>query len=107
MAKIAITRGDGSQIIADNEARTLSYLRYCVAFTPVEWKILSYLFSNCGQPVSRKALLKIIWEANRNIPTRTVDVHVSAIRKKLSYIKGARIDSVYGTGYRLIMLHRF
>jgi DNA-binding response OmpR family regulator len=41
------------------------------------------------------------------LPTRTIDVHISAIRKKLAYIKGARIDSVYGTGYRLVILSRY
>jgi DNA-binding response OmpR family regulator len=107
MAKMVIKRGDGTEITADNVERTLSYLRYSISFTPVEWKIMSYLYSQCGEPVSRKTLLKLIWDSNHNIPTRTVDVHVSAIRKKLTYIKGARIDSVYGIGYRFILLHRF
>lgn len=107
MAKMVIKRGDGTEVTADNEARSLTYLRYSVSFTPVEWKILCALYVKKGQPVSRKAILDIIWDANKTIPTRTIDVHISSIRKKLAYIKGARIDSVYGLGYRLLLLHRF
>jgi DNA-binding response OmpR family regulator len=52
-------------------------------------------------------LVKLIWGTGKNFPTRTIDVHISSIRKKLAYIKGARIDSIYGNGYKFILLTRF
>jgi DNA-binding response OmpR family regulator len=102
-----IVRGDGSIIVCDDTARTLSYYRYRVGFTPIEWKILKYLYAAKGAVVSRKELVTEIWGADHQIPTRTIDVHVSAIRHKLVYLKGSRIDSIYGSGYRLVILTRF
>jgi DNA-binding response OmpR family regulator len=107
MAEIDITRGDGSIVKCDPDARTLSYYRYHVKFTPLEWKILKELYQNRPNVVNRPALVKLIWGTGKIFPTRTIDVHISSIRKKLAYIKGARIDSVYGDGYRFVMLTRF
>ena len=106
MAVIDIQRGDGSKVKCDTEARTLSYYRYHVKFTPLEWKILVYLYEHRSTVVSRADLIKLIWGQSKPFPTRTIDVHISSTRKKLAYIKGARIESVYGKGYRLIMLNR-
>lgn len=106
MAVIDIPRADGSKVKCDTEARTLSYYRYHVRFTPLEWKILVYLYEHRPNPVSRNDLIKLIWGQSKVFPTRTIDVHISSIRKKVAYIKGARIESIYGKGYRLIMLNR-
>lgn len=107
MAKEEIKRGDGSIVTADTEEHSLTYYRYHARFTPIEWKILCALYKKRGEQVTRAEIIMVIWGADKIIPTRTIDVHVSSIRKKLAYIKGARIDSVYGTGYRLVMLRRF
>ncbi len=107
MAEIDITRGDGSIVKCDPEKRTLSYFRYHVKFTPLEWKILKALYEARPAVVQRSELVKLIWGTGKNFPTRTIDVHISSIRKKLAYIKGARIDSVYGSGYKFVMLTRF
>lgn len=108
MAQVSITRGDGSTVIADTEKRTLSYYRYHVRFTPLEWKILKALYEARPNVIERDDLVKLIWgEEKSDLPTRTIDVHISSIRRKVAYIKGARIDSVYGHGYRLLMLRRF
>jgi DNA-binding response OmpR family regulator len=107
MAEIDIQRGDGSIVKCDPEARTLAYYRYHVKFTPLEWKILKCLYEAKPNVVERSDLVKLIWGTGKNFPTRTIDVHISSIRKKLAYIKGARIDSVYGNGYKFVMLTRF
>jgi DNA-binding response OmpR family regulator len=107
MSEIDITRGDGSIVKCDTEAHTLSYYRYHVKFTPLEWKILKELYSKRPGVVDRADLVKLIWGQGKNFPTRTIDVHVSSIRKKLNYIKGAKINSVYGSGYKFVLLTRF
>lgn len=108
MALMKIERGDGSFVDCDINGRTLSYYRYHTRFTDSEWTILKTLYQKRGTLVTREELIELLWGTNAsNEPTRTVDVHVSSIRKKLAYIKGARIDSVYGHGYKLIMLKRF
>ncbi|MDD5884914.1 MAG: winged helix-turn-helix domain-containing protein [Erysipelotrichaceae bacterium] len=120
MALVEIQRSDGSLVQCDTEKHTLSYYRYHVRFTPLEWKIVKMLYDARPNVVSRDDLIQMIWESeggegryqelkasDRPYPTRTIDVHISSIRRKLAYIKGARIDSVYGVGYRLLMLKRF
>jgi DNA-binding response OmpR family regulator len=101
MPVVEIARGDGTLVQCDTDGHTLSYYRYHVKFTPIEWKILKELYEAKPDSVERVELIKLIWGNGRVLPTRTIDVHISSISKKLAYIKGARIDSVYGTGYRL------
>ncbi len=107
MAIVDIQRGDGSIVKCDTEKRTLTYYRYHVQFTPLEWKILKALYDARPAVVERSELVKLIWGAGKDFPTRTIDVHISSIRKKLAYIKGFRIDSAYGIGYKLVTLTRF
>lgn len=118
MAIIDIARTDGSIVKCDTEMRTLTYYRYHVKFTPLEWKILKSLYSARPHVVTREDLVKLIWEEGfdsrrkasedgDNSSTRTIDVHIASIRKKIAHIRGARIDSIYGQGYRLLMLQRF
>ncbi len=120
MAIIDIERSDHSIIKCDTDKHTLSYFRYHVKFTPLEWKILQKLYEERPRFVRREELIDLIWSTDsaknkydrlkasgKKYPTRTIDVHISSIRKKIEYLKGARIDSVYGQGYRLLILSRF
>lgn len=99
-----IERLNGSKIDVLPEERTVLAGRSKIYFTKNEWKIIVCLYQNRGEIVERAELLNLIGE--RDNPTRTVDVHVSNLRSKLRRIKGARIDNVYGHGYKLVMLHR-
>lgn len=71
--------------------------------TQKEFDLSVYLFQNPGKLLSRDHLLNRIWGLNTEVDTRTVDTHVSRLRKKLSLggAKGWRLASVYGYGYRL------
>ena len=62
-----------------------------------------YLFSNPGKLFSRNHLLDKIWGINAVIDTRTVDTHVSRLRRKLKLNAelGWHLQPVYGYGYRL------
>jgi DNA-binding response OmpR family regulator len=70
-----------------------------IALTPKEFDILAYLAADPGRVVSRRELLEQVWEANWYGPTKVLDVHVAALRKKLG-VTGL-IETVYGHGFRL------
>lgn len=107
MSVIDIERTDGSIVKCDTTNRTLTSGRYHVYFTNTEFKILKLLYERRGQTVARSELQKLIWNDEPVNSIRSIDVHISSIRKKLHYIRGAKINCVYGEGYTLLMLNRF
>ena len=72
-----------------------------------EFELAYFLFKNEGQLLERKKILSAIWKQEADLNTRTVDTHISIIRKKLSIgpATGWRLKSVYGHGYRLERLN--
>jgi two-component system alkaline phosphatase synthesis response regulator PhoP len=66
-----------------------------------EFDLLAALARDPGVVLSREALLEDVWGTDFVGETRTVDVHVSELRKKLGP-DGPTIESVRGVGYRLI-----
>lgn len=68
-----------------------------------EFELAFYIFSNDGELLDRKKILSAVWQQNADLNTRTVDTHMSIIRKKLSIgpDNGWRLKSIYGHGYRL------
>lgn len=73
-----------------------------VTLTQKEFDLAAYLFQNPGKLLSRDHLLDRIWGIHADVDTRTVDTHVSRLRKKLSLdgSKGWKLLPVYGVGYR-------
>ena len=75
-----------------------------IDLTQKEFDLAWYLFSNPGRLFSRTHLLHKIWGRDAtDMDTRTLDTHVSRLRRKLLLESGAccEIRSVYGYGYRL------
>ncbi len=70
-----------------------------VALTPREFDVLECLAADPGRAVARHELLARVWDAERYGPTKVVDVHVAALRRKLG-VEGL-IETVYGHGFRL------
>ncbi len=69
-----------------------------------EMDIVAYLFHHQDRIVSKKELLTEVWHyADADIETRTVDIHMLKLRKKIAAICGDRpfIQTVRGQGYRL------
>lgn len=73
-----------------------------VTLTQKEFDLSVYFFQNPGKLLSRDHLLNKIWGINADVDTRTVDTHVSRLRKKLALdgAKGWKLTPVYGYGYR-------
>ena len=73
------------------------------ALTNREFDLAIFLFRNAGKVLSRNHILEAIWGIESdNLSTRTVDTHVSRLRKKmrLGDENGWRLSSVYQHGYR-------
>jgi len=70
-----------------------------VPFTTKEFELLQFLAERPGLALSRQQILDGVWGYGWYGDTRTVDVHLAQIRKKLDGT--VRIDTVRGVGYRL------
>lgn len=66
--------------------------------TAREFDLLWYLAENAGLALSRGQILEAVWGYDYFGETRTVDVHVRQLRKKLD---GIPIETVWGVGYRM------
>ena len=75
-----------------------------IALTNREFALALFLFRNAGKMLSRGHILEEIWGIeNEGVSTRTVDTHVSRLRKKLSLNEdnGWKLSAVYQHGYRI------
>jgi two-component system response regulator RegX3 len=76
-----------------------------VTFTKREIDVLAYLARHAERPVSREELLVKVWGYGKNleIETRTVDIHIAKIRRKIEADPKApqHLVTVRGAGYRL------
>jgi DNA-binding response OmpR family regulator len=77
-----------------------------VDMTEKEFQLAWMLFSNVGRLLSRDHLLESVWGFGPGLMTRTVDTHISRLRRKLSLNpeNGWRLKAVYHQGYRLEQL---
>ena len=74
-----------------------------ISLTPKEFELTGYLLRNIGQLIAREKLLQEVWGYGPEVHTRTIDIHMSRIRKKLSLTEenGWKLTSIYHEGYRL------
>lgn len=73
-----------------------------VSLTALEFRLMWCLSDAEGRLLARAHILESVWNDTSGVPTRVVDVHVAALRKKLGEIRAPlRISSVRGVGYRL------
>lgn len=74
-----------------------------IDLTPKEFELTVTLFRNMGRLLSRGHLQETVWGRSADLATRTVDTHVSQVRKKLDLKpeSGYRVVPVYNYGYRL------
>jgi DNA-binding response OmpR family regulator len=77
-----------------------------VELTEKEFALAFFLFRNIGRLLSRGHMFEAVWGRNPDVPTRTVDTHVSRVRSKLQLRpeNGFRIVPTYSFGYRLEQL---
>jgi two-component system alkaline phosphatase synthesis response regulator PhoP len=71
-----------------------------VALTRKEFELLAALVRNRGRVLSRETLLQKVWGYDYFGETRTVDVHIRRLRKKLGTPASDGVETVVGVGYR-------
>ncbi len=88
---------DGKNLIAEYQNQTLELTRK-------EMDIIAYLHRHRDRIVSKKELLTEVWQyADADIETRTVDIHMLKLRKKIARLIGDTpfVNTIRGEGYRL------
>ncbi|MFG2960431.1 response regulator transcription factor [Streptomyces sp. NPDC048291] len=89
----------GSRLTVDRKAARVRLDGAEVALAPKEYDLLAFLTEEPGALMSREQIMEAVWDANWFGPTKTLDVHVAALRRKLA---GAiTIEAVRGVGFRL------
>ena len=86
----------------DRDFHTLMFDSQTVSLTALEFRLLWFLGEAEGRLLTRAQILEHVWNDTSGVPTRVVDVHVAALRKKLAEVEAPlEIASVRGIGYRL------
>jgi DNA-binding response OmpR family regulator len=86
-------------LVVDVRTRKVTVSGREVALTPKEFDILECLAADPGRVLSRREILESAWDAHWYGPTKVLDVHVAALRRKLG-VPGL-IETAYGRGFRL------
>ncbi len=94
------------EFVINNDEHSITRHGEDIKLTPMEFKLAGYLFQNIDSLRSRADLLANVWGRNAEVSTRTVDLHISRLRKKLSLLpeNGWHLESVSSVGYRLAHL---
>ena len=92
----------GSPIRIDTEARRAWFHGDELALTVKEFEVLSVLVRECGRVVPRARLMAEVWETEWYGSTKTLDMHVSVLRRKLGdeASNPRYITTVRGVGFR-------
>lgn len=108
MATILVTEGAHTRcsreycfhgLRVDLDARRVFRGRREIQLTPQEYALLEALVINRDLAMSREKLLAVAWGYDYEGETRTVDVHINRLRRKLGLTR--EIQTVYKVGYRL------
>ncbi|PRY65305.1 DNA-binding response OmpR family regulator [Vreelandella songnenensis] len=85
------------------EEHYISVSGKAIDLTEREYQLATLFFSKIGELITRAHLLELVWGIKGSVSTRTVDTHVSRLRRKLELDgrHGLRLRSVYQCGYRM------
>ncbi len=86
-------------LLVDTRARRASVDGREVSLTPKEFELLALLAEDPGAAVDRRRILREVWGTTWYGPSKAIDMHISALRRKLG--DPALIETVRGVGFRL------
>lgn len=86
-------------VTLDNRTRKVTVNDKDVQLTRKEFDLLALLASDAGATQTRETILEQVWDAHWYGPTKTLDVHIASLRKKLG--DPTIIETVRGVGFRL------
>ena len=90
-----------NSIVLNQDTRTVSVNAEEINLTRKEFELLRFLMLNAGAATERETLLKEIWGFEYFGETRTVDIHMKNLKRKLG-AQSESIQSVRGVGYMLV-----
>jgi DNA-binding response OmpR family regulator len=86
-------------LVVDLRTRKVTMTGAEVPLTPKEFAILECLVADPGRLISRQEIVERAWDEHWYGPTKVLDVHLAALRRKLG--DPTLIETVYGHGFRL------
>ncbi|MFF7981223.1 response regulator transcription factor [Streptomyces sp. NPDC007901] len=87
-------------LTVDRRTRQVRLHQSSIALAPKEFDLLTCLAEDPGAVCSRQQILDTVWEPNFFGPTKTLDVHIAALRRKLG--DASWIENIRGIGFRLV-----
>ncbi len=91
---------EDAHLKVDFESRVARLDGNPMQMTRKEYELLALLVENAGEIVPRETLLLRIWGYTPQIRTRTLDVHIRRLRRKLGPYAEQYIETIFGVGYR-------
>ncbi|MYX97406.1 response regulator [Streptomyces sp. SID486] len=88
-------------LTVDRRTRQVRLHQSSIALAPKEFDLLTCLAEDPGAVCSRRQILDTVWEPNFFGPTKTLDVHIAALRRKLG--DASWIENIRGIGFRLVL----
>ena len=90
------------EVVVDLNGRTVKVAGKTVSLTPTEYRLLTYFMESAGRTVSREQIIQNSFGYEFEGFDRTVDTHISNLRRKIEAPEGGRkhLQTVYGVGYR-------
>ncbi|MFJ9742611.1 response regulator transcription factor [Streptomyces sp. NPDC101166] len=98
-APVEVAGGEVGPLVVDRRTRQVWVGEGAVALTPKEFELLALLTEDPGAVYSRQQILDRVWDPHYEGPTKTLDVHVATLRRKLG--NPAWIQTLRGVGFRL------
>ena len=90
---------EAGPVTIDRRTRIVTVSGRNVSLTPKEYDLLVYLAEDPGAVYTRDQILRGVWDQNWWGSTKTLDVHVASLRRKLD--DPDLVETVRGVGYRL------
>lgn len=87
-------------LVVDEAGRTVRVADQEISLTRKEFDLLVTLIQQSGRVLTRERLLERVWGYDHPGETRTVDVHIRQLRKKLGKPTADSIETLVGVGYR-------
>ncbi|MER5372100.1 response regulator transcription factor [Streptomyces sp. NPDC002553] len=98
-APVEVAGAEVGPLVVDRRTRQVWVGEGAVALTPKEFELLALLTEDPGAVYSRQQILDRVWDPHYEGPTKTLDVHVATLRRKLG--NPAWIQTLRGVGFRL------
>jgi DNA-binding response OmpR family regulator len=103
-AKVPAGQAEFGDVHVDLSRHEVTRAGKPVVLSPVEFRLLEYLIERRGIVVSREQLLEDVWSLNSDTLSRTVDVHIAGLRKKIEADSRypRHLLTIKGAGYKLM-----